>query len=199
VDRLNLNSSFHDTAAAEPRDPEISLGAATILGIFLALTLVCALFFGLGYSMGRRSYQPAIAASTSDAAATTAAKPASGSLTSNSPTPAPIQPSSTTLTPSPTATVPLTPTPLENSEKPKPAAAPAVATGNFLVQIAAVSHREDAESLITALQQRGYTVFIRNEPQDKLLHVQVGPFPTRKDADAMRQHLLYDGYNAIVK
>lgn len=40
---------------------------------------------------------------------------------------------------------------------------------------------------------------IHTEPQDKLLHIQVGPFSTKKDADAMRQRLLNDGYNAIVK
>jgi DedD protein len=68
-----------------------------------------------------------------------------------------------------------------------------------VVQVAAVSHREDADTLITALEQRGYDVVIRQEPQDKLLHVQVGPFATRKEADSMRQRLLSDGYNAIVK
>jgi cell division septation protein DedD len=49
------------------------------------------------------------------------------------------------------------------------------------------------------LKKRGYTVTIRQEPQDKLLHVQVGPFANKKDAEAMRQRLLADGYNAIVK
>jgi cell division septation protein DedD len=62
-----------------------------------------------------------------------------------------------------------------------------------------VSHREDADSLLAALEQRGYQVYIRQEPQDKFLHVQIGPFTNRKDAEAMRQHLLSDGYNAIVK
>jgi hypothetical protein len=47
-----------------PREREISLGAATILGIFLGLTLVCALFFGLGFSMGRRSALSAAATAT---------------------------------------------------------------------------------------------------------------------------------------
>jgi cell division septation protein DedD len=71
--------------------------------------------------------------------------------------------------------------------------------GTSIVQVAAVSHQEDADLLISALKKRGYTVFIRQEPQDKLLHVQIGPFATKKDAEAMRQHLLSDGYNAIVK
>jgi cell division septation protein DedD len=71
--------------------------------------------------------------------------------------------------------------------------------GTSMVQVAAVSHQEDADTLIVALKKRGYTVFIRQEPKDKLFHVQLGPFATKKDADAMRQHLLADGYNAIVK
>jgi cell division septation protein DedD len=53
--------------------------------------------------------------------------------------------------------------------------------------------------LLNALKRRGYDVTIRHEPQDKLLHIQIGPYPTRKDADVMRQRLLADGYNAIVK
>ena len=36
-------------------DHEISLGTPTILGIFFALALVCAAFFGFGYTLGRRS------------------------------------------------------------------------------------------------------------------------------------------------
>lgn len=62
-----------------------------------------------------------------------------------------------------------------------------------------MSHQEDADLLLSALKKRGYNVAVRQEPQDKLLHVQLGPFATKKDADAMRQRLLADGYNAIVK
>lgn len=68
-----------------------------------------------------------------------------------------------------------------------------------MVQIAAVSHQEDATLLVGALKSKGYAVSARTEPQDKLFHIQVGPFATKKDADTMRQRLLADGYNAIVK
>ena len=68
-----------------------------------------------------------------------------------------------------------------------------------MVQVAAVSHQEDADLLVTTLRRVHYAVAIHTEPQDKLLHVQVGPFATRKDAEAMRQRLLTDGFNAIVK
>ena len=68
-----------------------------------------------------------------------------------------------------------------------------------MVQIAAVSNPADANVLIGALQKHGYTVAARRQPTDTLIHVQIGPFPTRADAVAMRQKLLGDGYNAIIK
>jgi len=74
-----------------------------------------------------------------------------------------------------------------------------MATGSFLVQVAAVSHQEDADLLLGALKGRGYAVSEHTEPQDKLVHIQIGPFAYRKDAEAMRQRLLGDGYNAIIK
>jgi hypothetical protein len=69
----------------------------------------------------------------------------------------------------------------------------------IMVQIAAVSHPEDADVLVGALRKRGYAVSARRDPADGLLHVQVGPFANRDDAVAMRQKLLNDGYNAIVQ
>ena len=68
-----------------------------------------------------------------------------------------------------------------------------------MVQIAAVSHREDAEVLVNALRKHGYAVTARRELSDSLIHVQIGPFANRNDANAMRQKLLSDGYNAIVQ
>ncbi len=69
----------------------------------------------------------------------------------------------------------------------------------WMVQIAAVSHPEDAQVLVNALRKRGYTVTARREVGDNLIHVQTGPFANRNDANAMRQKLLNDGYNAIVE
>ena len=69
----------------------------------------------------------------------------------------------------------------------------------IMVQIAAVSHPEDAEVLVGALRKRGYVVTSRRDPTDGLLHVQIGPFANRTEASAMRQKLLNDGYNAIVQ
>jgi DedD protein len=72
-------------------------------------------------------------------------------------------------------------------------------TSGIMVQIAAVSHPEDADVLVGALRKRGYAVSAHRDPTDGLLHVQVGPFANRNDAATMRQKLLNDGYNAIVE
>jgi hypothetical protein len=64
---------------------EIARAAPAILGIFFALALVCACFFGFGYTMGRKSAQAATTDSTAasaDASSNGSAKPAAGSLAS---------------------------------------------------------------------------------------------------------------------
>ena len=75
----------------------------------------------------------------------------------------------------------------------------APAPGTSYVQVAAVSHKEDADLLLGSLRKRGYSATVRQMPSDKLLHVQIGPMSNKKEADAMRKRLQADGYNAIVK
>jgi DedD protein len=71
--------------------------------------------------------------------------------------------------------------------------------GTILVQVAAFTHQEDADLLVHTLKGQGYSAFVRSEPQDKLLHIQVGPFSNRKDAETTKQRLLADGYQPILK
>ena len=47
-------------------DTEITLGTGKLLGLFFFLVAVCALFFALGYSLGRKS-EPGIANAASPA------------------------------------------------------------------------------------------------------------------------------------
>jgi len=197
---------------------ELTLSTGTILAIFFGLVLLCALFFGFGYNMGSKSHQaPIVNAETSASPATStdfsSFKPAAGAPSSQ-PASAP-KPSAATAPPEPTATAPAQPTPapivrttappaastrpVEAPPAPPRAVPPTEAGLTFTVQVAAVSHQEDADLLVAALKRKGYAVASRTEPQDKLFHIQVGPFATKKDADAMRQRLAGDGYNAIVK
>lgn len=84
-----------------------------------------------------------------------------------------------------------------------PASLPVQGSGSpsdpIMVQIAAVSHREDADVLVSALKKLGYNASVRSVTTDNLLRVQVGPFATRDEAKNVRARLLNDGYNAIVK
>lgn len=70
---------------------------------------------------------------------------------------------------------------------------------SYMVQIAAVSHTEDAAVLVTALRKRGYTVTAQRKPEDGMIHVWIGPFSTRDEANRWKVKLLDDGYNAVVQ
>ncbi len=239
------DDGFDDGSDAGSPDREISLGTATVLGIFLALALVCALFFGFGYSMGRRSVPSALAnVNTGISAPLPESKLTPGSLapprasyaapaensaepvdTSDSayggkaPTGQKTKPGAATVTiDEPAAGTPQAvqhqsvtravaqateqkPLPVKSGDT-SPAALPSItAGGTSYVQVAAISvtHKEDAEMLKGSLLRRGYAVAIHQGTQDQLLHVQIGPLATRKDAEAMKARLLSDGYNAIVK
>lgn len=202
-------------------DTEITLGLKSILGIFFALALICGVFFGFGYSLGRGNspkasttaqlaqHPAAIPASPApdiktvvELASASQAKPAAGepaasapslSAATNMPSAVPAQ---TAPQPATAASAPPQAVPAAYS---LPAKTPASALANIMVQIAAVAHRQDADVLVTALQQRGYQASVRTEPGDQLLHVQIGPFTTRDQAKTMQARLLSDGYNAILK
>ena len=194
----------------EGKASEITLSTASLLGIFFGLVLICGVFFGFGYSMGRGA-GPTAQASTLEAGETSVsedqpapeaapqeAQEAPPSAASQrvpaEETPAPVKPAQPVVSkPAAAREIPLPPAYVA------PADAPPSAAGKPMVQIAAVARREDADVLVSALRQRGYGVVVRNEPQDKLLHVQVGPFADRGQAAAIKQKLLSDGYNAIIK
>ena len=73
------------------------------------------------------------------------------------------------------------------------------ASSKLMVQIAAVANFEDADVLVTALRKRGYSVTAGRDPGDGLIHVKIGPFNSRDEANRWRDKLLGDGYNAVVQ
>ena len=44
-----------ETQLQEQQDQEITLGTGRLLGLFFGLVVICALFFSLGFSLGKRS------------------------------------------------------------------------------------------------------------------------------------------------
>lgn len=209
-----------------PADREVTLNTGIVLALFFALALLCAVFFGFGYSIGHKSAPaaPVVASETATPVSTPPAgsiKPAPGTVAvpeyvpSTGTAASSSRPASVITEPPATVTqrsVPPTSTTLPDAAgKPAPiirappssteaqAAATPSPGGAVYVQVAAVSHQEDADLLLSALRRRGYTVLTRADAADRLIHVQIGPYATRKDADVMRQKLLGDGYNAILK
>lgn len=206
------------------KDVELTLGPAVLFALACGLVLLCALCFGVGYTSGRRSGARMAASKEAAAGQTVAAqaaaeagrKPAAKGTPPTVPAASPQSdlPSSS-LPPagaSPQGTTPTSPDavhPALSSQTGQPQSSvargstgqvqPALPPGSgAMVQIAAVSHVEDANVLMAALRRRGYEVTARRETDDNLIHVQVGPFATRAEANAMSQRLLNDGYNAVV-
>jgi DedD protein len=206
-------------------DTEIALGTRSLLAIFFGLVLICSIFFGLGYSVGRAGGSRAASEPSAPPLPDShLSKPSPGqALTPVEPPPstasggdgsaagsdgtAAQQPGSAETRPAVSAPASSpAPSPASGAQPPPKTAAtppaamlPAAAAMSFMVQVAAVRVPQDAEILVDALKRHGYTAVVRNEPQDQLLHVQLGPFNSRTDAMAMRAKLLTDGYNAVVK
>lgn len=80
-----------------------------------------------------------------------------------------------------------------------PSVRPALPAVPLMVQIAAVSNPEDASVLMNSLRKRGYPVTASREPEDRLIHVRIGPYYSRDEATRMCMRLLNDGYNAMIQ
>jgi DedD protein len=69
----------------------------------------------------------------------------------------------------------------------------------LMVQVAALSQNGDAQALSAALRKHGFSPMVRHGLADSFYHVQLGPFPDRTAAESMKDRLLAQGYNAILK
>ena len=192
---------------ATTEDTEITLGTGRMLGLFLVLVLVCAVFFSIGFSLGRKTASGAGIALIAPATPATVVRPTAGmSASQPAQTPSSDQFSFYKAVEQKSADSQLTPqsnpqAPGATSEPPKPQSTePAATAGAYYVQVAAVTREEDANALVEALKKKQYSAFSANSASaDKLFHVQVGPFAEVKDAEATRNRLVSDGYNPILK
>ncbi len=213
----------------ETQDTEVTLGTGRLLALFFGLVVICALFFSVGFSLGRKS-APAVATTAAPAPAPVVTTPgekptalksdnkADCAVPENCP-PQTAQAGSTSdeLTfykaveqkdaktqldqPAPNPPTVFASKPNDaKPDAPRPdAKATEVPKTGYMVQVAAVSKQDDADALVAALRKKQYPVFASTVPTDKLYHVQVGPFSDPKQADEMKAKLVSDGYNPIVK
>jgi DedD protein len=200
---------------ASSEDTEITLGTGKLLVLFFGLVGICALFFALGYSLGRKS-EPTLP--TTSAAVAPQTPPGSKS-SSGAPTTPPMtfyksveqkDPNAQLTPPTDAKTDPKTDATAgaANAGTTQPPAAgtpdPATTlpTSAYFVQVAAVSKQEDADALVDALKKKEYPAFVAPSSAtatDKLFRVQLGPYSDVKEAEAMRTRLVGDGYSPILK
>ena len=199
---------------ASTQDTEITLGTAKLLSLFFGLVIVCAVFFALGYTLGRKTDSgfPAVAGAAAPTGSS-AAKPPSSANTSAAPmtfykaveqksADSQLTPTGgdTTASNSPNNAAGKTDgeSEAQAAKLPDPMA-PIPGTGYF-VQVAAVTKQEDADALVDALKKKQYPAFVAgNSAADKYFRVQLGPFGDIKEAESMRTRLINDGYNPILK
>src|SRR3954453_9927535 len=157
---------------SELQDTEITLGTGRLLGLFFGLVIVCAIFFGLGFSMGRSSIKSTLTMEE----APTASQPMAGNSGQKlgAGTPDRAVPTSESSSEAKGAAE-------QNGSEPSTSTAPEIGkgaplsassggNGSYAVQVAAVSKQEDADALVSALKRKSYPVFIANA-SDKLIHV----------------------------
>lgn len=193
---------------ASSQDTEITLGTGKLLVLFFGLVGICALFFALGYSLGRKS-EPAV--TTASAATTPQTVPGTSKASSGSAAAPPMtfyksveqkdaNPELTPATDAKTDTAPTTTTPVQNTPASTPESGATLPSGaGYFVQVAAVSKQEDADALVDALKKKTYPAFVAAAQADKLFRVQVGPFSDIKEAEGTRTRLIADGYSPILK
>jgi DedD protein len=174
------------------QDTEITLGTAKLLGLFFGLVIICAVFFALGYTLGRKSDVGFTAATPSSplqaspnvSKPTVAPQPQAQPMTfykaveqqNANPqlTPAVDSASSTAApakqpmgTASAAAPAPSSATTTEAATSPSETTGPPdpmapIPAGGYFVQVAAVSKQEDAQALVDALKQKQYPAFVAN-------------------------------------
>jgi len=165
--------------ATAQQDTEITLGMGRMLAIFFTLVLVCALFFSIGFSLGRRTSMAvgsgllsAPSGATSTAVRPSAVKGNGGAASAGAqsgdfsfykavgeknadsalaPKDSKAQSAAAGSPPSASGTSTKAATDSGNTAG---VTATASSSGTYYVQVAAVSRQEDAESLVEALKKK---------------------------------------------
>jgi cell division septation protein DedD len=195
---------------------ERGLSARQLVMLFLGIVTVCGVFFAAGFLVGynertSKELPPAEQIEPSSAIPPTVNAPAKSQDQPVASAPAETAPKTETIEPTP-----ISPAPVRETAPPKPkpsapapaqarrAAPPEAAGGRYVLQVAASSNRLDAEAVARALKSRGLPAFVETPKQagvnDNLYRVQIGPYPTREAAEAMKPRLEREGFkNPFIK
>jgi DedD protein len=198
-----------------------------VIGLFLLMLVFSAVFFTLGYVMGRNQYDGQVrAANTQHDVPDAIIKKSDSGLkhatngntpASNAPAPEESNPNSDWefysadkqqetgdhLKPvSPVAVSPSAKTAPQNNGNSKPAVFESPKPpqpGGYTLQVMAVRRESDALDLAKRLQKNKFPAFVLTPQGSKYYRVQVGPYSDKKSAEAAKKGLEGAGFKAIVK
>jgi cell division septation protein DedD len=194
-----------------------------LVGFFLGVVLLCAVFFTLGYVMGHNQYGGSVQAYSSltkrvFAPPATDSAPAKTKGGENPAAPNsgewdfygknksdnrinPAKPSTPAPAPSASAkNAPAAPpAPGKGGVAPARFQPPAMPKGAVTLQLAALTRESDALALADALQQKKFPSYVVTPTTDSLFRVQVGPYGDVKAAEAAKAALDREGFKAIIK
>ena len=149
---------------AASEDTEITLGTGKMLALFFGLVSLCAVFFGMGFSLGKNSGKTSV--ELQGGTGTSTVRPTAVKATESHPA------SDLTFYKSVEQKDPQADLKAKSSETPSAAAKTAPADtdappdptaisgqNSYFVQVAAVSKQEDAAALVDALKKKQYAAF----------------------------------------
>ncbi|MBI4464481.1 MAG: SPOR domain-containing protein [Acidobacteria bacterium] len=199
------------------RQLDLVLESRQVLVLFFAIVALFGVFFSLGYIVGRNTFSdptPTAQAATETSAtedkpspmppASYLNRPQTGTATSTDPAmpgtdlsfyqsaeksaeePAPLE-----FPQGPPAQPPYAPEEGVSSLPPPPP--------GILVQVSALTRREDAERLAALLKEKDLPAMVTSGANDSLFRVVVGPYPDEAAAQRVRTLLEQDGFRPMIR
>jgi cell division protein FtsN len=197
----------------EDEQTELVLENRQVVAIFLGLALLCGVFFSLGYVVGSNT-----TSSSPTVAQTDENLPVASEKPSSLPAPSYMQSSPMATAQPPDETPDDTELNFYSSvqEDQPQGMLPEAATGEepveapariavvppppgIVVQVSALTRREDAESLVALLEERSLPVLVTTGVNDPLFHVVVGPYTSEAEAQKTKALLEQDGFRPFIR
>jgi len=161
-----------DSHVSSPQEQTSGYDATYSLGLALSVLVLCSAFVGLGY------YLPNVVRGQEARVQTRLAESSTGLPAKK--VDASIKPEAGTER---NSTVPQTPTGV---------------TG-FVLQLAAMTHRENAEALVETLRKKSFPAFVLARDGDPFYRVDVGPYPDDAYTRSVRDELKGGGFQAVLE
>jgi len=192
------------------RQMELVLENKQVIGIFLGIALLCGVFFALGYAVGSSTAAPSEEMTQPEDEST-----ATGEKPSALPSPTYIQRNTAAASQNPGSdtdlgldqsvqegqpqtTLPSGQSQAAAADTPPPLAVQPPPPG-ILVQVSALTRREDAESLVVLLKEKKLPVLVTSGTNDTLFHIVVGPYKTDAEAQRVRLLLEQEGFRPFIR